>query len=209
MSHPEFDPSRKHPDAALACLDARRSVPPKQLGEPGPDEATLLRMLRSAVRVPDHGKRVPFRFVRVQGDARRAFGEKLATRSRERDPDASDAAIDKDRKRFSYAPVIVAVIAELGPDDKIPESERSATASCVCFALLQAAQALGFGAIWLTGWLAYDAEVRSWLGLHEHERVAGYIHIGTPKLDAPERDRPDPRALLSDWTPDGIVGPAA
>lgn len=189
-------------DAALTFLDARRSIPPKQLAEPGPDEATLLRMLRSAVRVPDHGKRVPFRFIRFEGDARHAFGERLAARSRERDPQASDAAIEKDRMRFSYAPVIVAVIARLGEDDKIPASERFSTASSVCFALLQAAHALGYGAIWLTGWLAYDAAVRTWLGLADDEQVAGFIHIGTPRLDAPERDRPDPRALLEDWSPD-------
>lgn len=196
-----LDAAQPPADAALAALDARRSVPPKQLGEPGPDAATLLRMLRSAVRVPDHGKRVPFRFIRFEGDARHAFGERLAARALARDPNASEAAIEKDRRRFSYAPVIVAVIARLGEDGKIPPSERFSTASCVCFALLQAAQALGYGAIWLTGWLAYDEAVRGWLGLADDEQVAGFIHIGTPKLDTPERDRPDPRDLLVDWSP--------
>lgn len=193
-------------DDALAFLDVRRSIPPKQLGDPGPDSATLLRMLRSAVRVPDHGKRVPFRFIRFEGEARHAFGARLAARARERDPRASEAAIEKDRMRFSYAPVIVAVVARVGEDVKIPASERFSTASCVCFALLQAAQALGYGAIWLTGWLAYDDAVRSWLGLAEDEQVAGFIHIGTPKLDAPERDRPDARDLLSDWSPADAPG---
>jgi len=189
------------PLPALHCLDARRSVPPKQLDEPGPDPDTLMRMLQAAVRVPDHGKRVPFRFVTFSGDARDAFGERLAARSRERTPDASDAVIDKDRKRFSYAPLVVAVIADLRPDEKIPESERFSTASCVCFALLQAAQALGFSGIWLTGWLAYDAQVKRWLGLAEFEAVAGFIHIGTAQLDVPERDRPDARDLVSAWAP--------
>lgn len=187
--------------AALAALDARRSVPPKQLREPGPDAATLLRMLQTAVRVPDHGKRVPFRFLTFSGQARHAFGQRLAARCLARDPNASEAQIDKDRQRFSYAPLVVAVIGNLGPDEQIPESERFSCASCVCFALLQAAQALGFAGIWLTGWLAYDNEVRAWLGLGEFERVVGFVHIGTPKIDVPERDRPDPRELLSAWTP--------
>ena len=39
-------------ESLLQALDARRSVPSKQLGEPGPDPATLARMLASAVRVP-------------------------------------------------------------------------------------------------------------------------------------------------------------
>ena len=183
----------------LTGLDSRRSVPSKQLSEPGPDDAVLLRMLRSAVRVPDHGKRVPFRFLRIHGDARHSLGEALVVRALERDPAAGDAAIDKDRHRFAHAPVIVAVIAKLGPDTKIPESERFSSASCACFALLQAAQAFGFGAQWLTGWPAYDAKILELLGLGEHERITGFIHIGTPKLEAPERERPDPAALLSDW----------
>ena len=185
---------------AFARLDTRRSTPSRQLDAPGPDDPTLLRMLRSAVRVPDHGKRVPFRFLRISGDARHALGEALATRALQRDPEASTAVLDKERHRFAHAPVVVAVIARMGPDEKIPQSERFSSASCACFALLQAAQAAGFGAQWLTGWPAYDVEILRLLGLGEDEKITGFIHIGTPKLDAPERDRPDPRDLLSDWT---------
>lgn len=184
---------------ALAALDARRSVPAKQLGHPGPDDAALTRMLQSAVRVPDHGKRVPFRFVRIAGDARHALGEALAARGLERDPGAGDAAVEKDRNRFAHAPLVIAVIAVFDRDDaKIPEQERLLSAGCVCFALLQAAQAMGFGAVWLTGWPAYDDVARTLLGVRDDERIAGFIHIGTPKLEAPERERPDARALLTD-----------
>lgn len=188
-------------DRALAALDRRRSVPNVQLEAPGPDEATLLRLLRTAVRVPDHGKRVPFRFVTLSGDARHAFGERLARRSRERAPDAGDAAVEKDRLRFTHAPLVVTVVARLGPDEKIPEQERLLTAGCVCFALLQAAQAVGFRGCWLTGWAAYDPVVAGWLGLGEHEHVVGFVHLGTPRLDPPERERPDPADLLTAWAP--------
>lgn len=185
----------------LHVLDTRRSVPAKQLDAPGPDHDTLLRMLQSACRVPDHGKRVPFRFLRISGDDRQALGEILVRRTMERDPQAGDAVVEKDRHRFAHAPTIVAVVARLGPDEKIPEQERLLSAGCVCFALLQAAQACGFGAQWLTGWPAYDPVVLRALGLADDEKIAGFIHIGTPKLEAPERERPDPRDLLTDWHP--------
>ena len=186
----------------LQFLDARRSVPSRQLGAPGPDDATLLRMLASAVRVPDHGKLVPFRFVRIQGAARHALGERLAARTLHLDPGAADAVVEKDRARFSHAPVIVTVVARLTKGHKVPEQEQLLTAGSVCFALLQAAQALGFGAQWLTGWMAYDPAVAETLGLADGEKIVGFIHIGTPQLEAPERERPDPAALLTDWTPD-------
>jgi nitroreductase len=185
----------------LRFLDARRSTPARQLGEPGPDKPTLLRMLQSASRVPDHGKLVPFRFLRIAGDARFALGERLAARTLQRDPDAPGAAVEKDRSRFAFAPEIVAVIARPVPNAKVPEIEQLLTAGSVCFALLQAAQALGYGATWLTGWPAYDGEIKRQLGVGENEAVVGFVHIGTPKLEAPERERPDAAALLTDWTP--------
>ncbi|MGV7165783.1 nitroreductase family protein [Xanthomonas citri] len=190
-----------HAPYSLQALDARRSVPSKQLGAPGPDEDTLLRMLTSAVRVPDHGKLVPFRFLRISGDARAALGDFLAERTQAADPLASPAAIAKERGRFADAPVVIVVIAALRPEHKVPEQEQLLTAGCVCFALLQAAQAHGFGAQWLSAWMAYDPAVTGYLGLEDNERIAGFIHIGTPRMQVPERERPDPRALLRDWTP--------
>lgn len=186
----------------LQFLYSRRSTPSKQLAAPGPDEATLLRMLQAAVRVPDHGKLVPFRFLRIQGDARSMLGEQLVARTLELQPDASSAAIEKERARFSHAPLIIAVVARLDPGHKVPEQEQLLTAGCVCFALLQSAQALGFGAQWLTGWAAYDASIARILGLQADENIAGFVHIGTSRMEAPERDRPDPATLLSDWQAD-------
>lgn len=197
----QLAPSGDALDVALAHLDNRRSVPFMRLQEPGPDPATLLRLLASATRVPDHGVREPFRFVSLRGDARRVFGERLATHHREVDADAGECAIAKDLDRYLHAPLIVVLVAQLGPDGKIPEQERLLSAGCTGFALLQAAQAVGFGGCWLTGWAAYDRGVASMLGLEAHEHVIGFIHLGTPSQDIPERRRPDPAALLSEWTP--------
>src|SRR5690606_16702250 len=186
----------------LQALDARRSVPARQLAEPGPDAATLQRMLASAVRVPDHGKRVPFRFLSITGDARRALGDAVANRGLRLRPDAGDAAAAKDRARVSHAALVLVGVAVLRPrHDGIPEHERLRTAGRSRFALAQAAQGLGFGATWLTGWPAYDPDVRGLLELGADERIAGFIHVGTPQSEARERERPDPAALLREWTP--------
>ena len=150
------------------------------------------------MRVPDHGKLTPWRFLKIEGDVRLRLGTKLAERSRERDPNAPEAAVEKDRLRFSFAPTIITVIARLTPEHKVPEIEQLLSGGAVCFALLQAAQAEGFGAQWLTGWPAYDPVIRQLLGVSENERVLGFIHIGTAREQAPERTRPDPNDLLSD-----------
>lgn len=195
---------RKHIPAmlTLAALDQRRSTPTRQLASPGPDDAQLLRILRTAVRVPDHGKRVPFRLLRIAGDARVALADAAEARLREREPSPGEGVVDKLRSRFTAPPLTLAVIARLGPDEKIPEAERFSTAACVCLLLLQSAQAEGFGAQWLTGWPAYDRPfLEGTLGLAPDEQLVGTIAIGTATVDAPERERPDVAALLADWRP--------
>jgi nitroreductase len=182
----------------LAALHQRRSTPSRLLSEPGPNDAQLRQMLAAAVRVPDHGKLAPWRFLRIRGEQRARLGELLAQRARERDPGAAEAAVEKDRRRFSYAPTILAVIARPTPGHKVPEIEQLLSGGAVCFALLQAAQALGFGAQWLTGWAAYDAQVLQRLGLQPEERLLGFVHIGHASETAPERDRPDAWSLLSE-----------
>lgn len=188
-------------DDALERLDSRRSVPSRLLGEPGPSQAQLERLLRSAVRVPDHGKLVPWRFLCVRGDSRQTLGAWLAARALERDPQASAAILEKDRQRFSFAPLVITVIARLTPGNKVPEQEQLLSGGALCFALLHAAHAMGFGAQWLTGWAAYDPVITARLGLVENERVLGFIHIGSARDNVPERERPDPMALLTELEP--------
>ena len=186
----------------LDALASRHSTPTRQLDAPGPDDAQLLRMLNTAVRVPDHGKRVPFRFLRITGAARTTLADDAEGRLREREPDAGEAVIDKLRSRFTTPPLTLAVIANTGPDEKIPATERFSSAACVCFQLLQAAHAVGFGAQWLTGWIAYDRPfLEGVLGLDAEEQLVGTIAIGTPRIEVPDRPRPDPAELLADWLP--------
>ncbi len=186
---------------ALRFLRERRSVPSRLLGEPGPDGAQLRAMLAEAVRVPDHGRLTPWRFLAIRGEARHALGERLAARALENDPSAAPAVVDKDRQRFSHAPLVLVVVGCPVPGHKVPLQEQLLSGGAVCFALLQAAQALGFGAQWLTGWAAYDPHIRRILGLRDGEQVLGFLHVGTPTEPAPERQRPDPDTLLAEWQP--------
>lgn len=182
-------------------LTQRRSTPARLLGEPGPSQVQIEAMLGAAVAVPDHGRLTPWRFIRIAGTARAALGEILVARQRERSPEADDQALDKDRRRFAHAPLVIAVIGRIAGGHRIPEQEQLLSGGAVCLALLQAAYSLGFGAQLLTGWPAYDPAIARRLGLEAGERVLGFVHIGTAQGPAPESPRPDPLSLLRDWTP--------
>ena len=188
MSHP------------LSLLQQRHSVPSRQLGEPAPDEAQLHALLEAAIRVPDHGKLVPYRLILLQGAAKLALGERLAALSLRLHPDLPESKREKERTRYTFAPLVVAVISRLDPSSKVPVIEQQHSAGCVAYNLLLGAEALGYGAQWLTGWAAYDREAASILGLAENEHVIGFVHIGTPQIDVPDRDRPTLADVLSTWT---------
>ena len=98
---------------ALKILDDRRSVPSRQLGEPGPSPDELDALLEAASRAPDHGKLVPWRFVLVRGDARARLGELLVAVNARKNQDVAPAALDKDRQRFNFAPLIVTVVGRI------------------------------------------------------------------------------------------------
>lgn len=172
-------------------LQTRRSVKADMLGEPGPDEAQIETMLGIAARVPDHKKLVPWRFVVIAGQARAALGERLANITAAREPDASDGRLETERNRFLPAPVVIAVVSHTIYHPAAPEWEQVLSAGAACMNLVHAAHALGFAAHWLTEWYAYDESAREAVGLQPHERIAGFIHVGTPKQPPEERDRPD------------------
>jgi nitroreductase len=185
---------------SLDFLNQRLSVPSRQLGEPGPDPAQLDALLSSAIRVPDHGRLEPYRLLLIRGAARQRLGEQIAQIHVRIDPGAPAAALTKDRERFNAAPLIVAVVSRLVAGHKVPVQEQLLTAGCVAYNLLLGAQVLGFGAQWLTGWAAYDADVAKLLQLGEGEGIVGFVHIGTAKVAASEHPRVQLADVLGEWT---------
>ena len=175
---------------ALELLTTRRSFKAIELSGPGPSAAQIDTLLTVAARVPDHGKLAPWRFIVFEGEARRAAGDAIAAAFQSRYPDAKPEHVEAERCRLLRAPLVVAVVSRAGPHVKIPEWEQVLSAGAAAMNLVLAAHALGFAANWITEWYAYDRAVLDALGLAPHERIAGFVHIGTPP--GPPEDRPRP-----------------
>ncbi len=172
-------------------LSTRRSTPAFQMSEPGPSGAQVEEMLKLASRVPDHGKLAPWRFIVYRGEARQRISEELAKVAIAERPNLSDEMVKVENTRLSRAPVVVAVVSRAAPHAKIPEWEQLMSAGAVCLNLLMAANAHGFASNWLTEWYAFDERVYPLLGVEKGEKIAGFIHIGTPSIQPTERPRPE------------------
>lgn len=180
----------------MEFLTTRRSRPAKTLAAPAPDRAALMPILRAAVRVPDHGKLEPWRLVVLE----RAALDRLAALAAVK---GEELGIAEDKRpkgvaQFADSPLCVAVIAVPRGTDKVPAIEQTLSAGAVCLGLVNAALASGWGASWLTGWVAHEAGfAREAFELHNGEWVAGLIHIGTETSPPPERPRPDLDAITT------------
>ena len=185
--------------SAIALLKTRKSASVKAMGEPGPTPEQLKTILEIAVRVPDHGKLMPWRLVLFEGAARQKFGEIIKARWQQLHPDHGVESLNFQAGLFLRAPTVLAVVSKAGPHVKIPEWEQLLSAGALTQNLLLAAAALGVGAQWNTDWIAYDREIAKAMGLSEIEKIVGFVYFGTPQAPLEDRPRPDPESLITRW----------
>ncbi len=182
--------------AAFDFLKSRRSRPAKLFSLPVPDQAELTEILTAAIRVPDHGKLEPWRLIVVQGAGFARLADLAEARAVELAGDAEKIA--KGRGQYDLGKLAVVVVASPKPAPKIPAVEQLMSAAALCFGIVNAAEAAGWGACWLTGWPAHDPVFAARaFGCTEGETVAGIVHIATPPADATDRPRPDLGRLLT------------
>jgi nitroreductase len=180
----------------LSALATRRSGKPRDLVEPGPDAAQLRTILEVAARTPDHGKLAPWRFVVV--DDRDALAVLLREALRAEKPDAKPGELEAADQFARQAPCLIVVLSSPRADSHIPLWEQELSAGAACMNLLHAAHAYGFAGGWLTGWAAYSPHVRDAFG-GAHERIAGFLFIGTPSRALDERPRPEMDSVVAHW----------
>ena len=186
----------------LSLLKTRRSGRPRDLVEPGPDAAQLRQMLEIAIRVPDHGKLSPWRFVHVSRDQRVAFAELLHAAYAAQNPNPARLEREAVDRLAHQAPELIVALSGPVESVKIPQWEQELSCGAACMNLLLGAHAMGFAAGWITGWAAYSPQVIAAFG-KGRERIAGFIFIGTPALELEERPRPAFDAVVSEWSPSG------
>ena len=181
---------------ALAFLLSRRSRPARTLGLPVPTRGEVEELLTAATRVPDHGKLEPWRFLVLTRPATNRLAALVETRGQALGVEPEKIA--KAASQYSMSDLAIVVVQVPRPTEKVPLIEQTYSVGAVCLSLLNAALAQGWGANWLTGWPTYDETFRQeGLGLSPEERVAGLIHIGTPRMDTPDRPRPDLSRLVT------------
>jgi nitroreductase len=184
---------------AIDALLTRRSA--RTLTEPAPDEGALELIFSAAVRAPDHGRLRPWRFVVVRSSARERFGELLAEHLRRTHALVGEESLQRERLKAFRAPLIVVVAAHCQHLAKVPDIEQILSAGAAAHAMMLAAFALGFNAMWKTGGPAYDATVKAALGLAADDAIVGFLYFGTEAGERVPASRGAWRDLVRELAP--------
>jgi len=183
---------------AIDALLTRRSA--RALTEPAPDAGALELIFSAAARAPDHGRLRPWRFVTVRAAARERFGALLADQLRRSHPQTTEDTLQRERLKAFRAPLIVVVAAHCEPNVKIPVIEQTLSAGAAAHAMMLAAFALGFNAMWKTGAAAYDATVKQALGLEPGDAIVGFLYLGTESGERAAPGRTEWRDRVRDFS---------
>jgi len=164
---------------SLEALAAPRVEPARDGSAPEPED--LVRILDTATTVPDHGGLRPWRFVVIRGTGRERFGEALVEGLvGVKGEGIPEGALTKMRGKAFAAPCAVMVVASPQHESNVPEWEQVVSASCTGYAIVLAATALGLGAVWKSAAVLDTEPVRTLFGLAEHERLLGWVNLGSP-----------------------------
>ena len=182
----------------IALIETRRSGKPRDMIAPGPDRVELDRILAAAMRVPDHGKIAPWRFVIIDPDRRDALASLLTDAYRLEKPDSGRLELESLAQFSKQSQSLVIVISCPVEGSKIPRWEQELSAGAACMTMLNAAHALGFVGCWLTGWAAYSPTVRDAFAGPD-DQIAGFLFFGSPGRTLDERPRPDFNDVVRRW----------
>jgi nitroreductase len=174
---------------ALTALQTRTAAP--RLVEPAPDAAALEQILKAGLRAPDHGMLRPWRFLLVEGAARNKLGQLFV--------DCLQPATPEERAKLLAAPLraplVIVGVATIKEHPQVPPIEQIGSMAAAIQNMAVAIHALGFGAVWKTGAVAYDERVKLALGLQATDAIVGYLYVGTPTF----RERPVPAHNIADF----------
>lgn len=180
---------------ALRLILTRFSTSANYLREPAPTEEDVWAVVAASLRGPDHGKRIPFRFVLSRDEGLERLAELFVDYGRRTGKSIEELA--EERLKATQAPVVLGVVARIDTSEGAPAAHEQWAAVGGAIALaLSAFHVLGFGAKMVSGARTKDPEIMK-AYCKPGEQLVGWISAGTPISRTRQRGQVDPSTLLS------------
>ncbi|MFN3581568.1 MAG: nitroreductase [Pseudomonas sp.] len=183
---------------ALRALHERVSVP--RLIGPAPNAQQRKALFRAALRAPDHAWLRPWRFLVLEGEGLEQLGELFAEAAEQETPDLTEETLARYRGLPLRAPLIIVAVSRHQQHAKVPMIEQDLSCAAAVSNMLVAAHAMGLGAVWRTGALAYNAQVRQGLGLSDDEHIIAFLYVGQAAGSRKTLPELDPDEFFQVWS---------
>lgn len=164
---------------SLSLLLTRQST--AKLCPPAPISNEIDKIIAAGMRAPDHGCLTPWHFTVVQNEGLDTLSDIFVKAISTTETD--QAKLDKAAKMPFRAPLIIVVSTDYKSHDKVPEKEQFLAAGCACHAMQMACVALGYGAIWRSGAISYNVDVKTALNVSPENDIVGFLYIGSMPKD--------------------------
>ena len=163
----------------------RRTLKPAQYSDQKIDDHIIESVLETANWAPTHGYTEPWRFVVYTGEGLKSLGDFMANLDQ---PDANagdfnQQRFDRLRSRPLQSSHVIGIGLSRGNNPKVPEVEEICSVAMAVQNMWLTAHAMGIGAYWSTGSLAFREETRDFFGLEEGDRSLGFFYMGIPAKD--------------------------
>lgn len=190
--------ARVHMDV-FEAIETRRSI--GAVSQELPPREVIERILEAATWAPNHRLTEPWRFFVLSGSAREDFGEVMA-RSKVahliESGEPWEVEFERAKAKALRAPVIIVLAVEPQFGPKVIEMEEISAGAAAIQNMLLAAHALGLGAIWRSGHICFDPQVKAHFGLDESAHLLGIVYLGYPTATSIRAKR-TPASELTQW----------
>lgn len=181
-------------------IQARRSVSPRRLVEPGPDQKQIATLIRAACSAPDHCRLRPWRFILIRQASRARLADLFKAAAIEMYGDLTEDAAERAREKAAHGPCLIAIVAHIRDDmPDVPAYEQWVSVGAAMQNILLAATSLGFSSMIVSGNKVRTHRLRDGLGLYTAERLLGFVSIGTPSKGPRRANRPMVDEVLTVW----------
>lgn len=181
-----------NPELLNEVIAHRRSLYQQQYSGVQVNDAIVHQILENANWAPTHKVTEPWRFVVFTGKGL----VKLAQFQGEiyKKVTVPDNTFKEDRyQNLITKPMLSSHIISVGmkrdPKKSVPEIEEVGAVFCAVQNMYLTAAAYGVGAYLSTGGITYFEEAKDFFGLGPDDKLIGFFHLGTPKIDTPRGNR--------------------
>jgi len=186
--------------AIIRAILSRKSVSPRHLKDPAPNEAEIHLMLHAALAAPDHGSLRRWRTVLIPQSRRNQLAEIFKAAKLEEDPNATQDDLDRaGAKAFNAPTLLVILIDPVQGHTKVTVEEQFIALGAALQNFILTAHSLGYGAMITSGDKVRTHAFHSCFARAASERVAAFISIGTPARGNLMRSFPQVSRSISSW----------